>query len=444
MKLRSLKHFLVAILIAICCSNTSSAVTKIRVTKGSSDPIPFYLHRVEVEEGNFSSLPSQMRDVIIADLESSGLFEYVAPSQIEQGTASYHGEPDFAVWRYHGITAVVTAKLESDGSNGVKLAFRVWDVVSRTLIRQHEFSDKDSNWRYLAHKAADQIHFALTGDIGYFNSKIVYVSETGTLKKRIKRIAMMDQDGANHRFLTQGNYLVLTPRFSPSMNKIVYLSYANRNKPRLYMRDLRTGKEFLVGEFPGMTFTPRFSPDGEKMLMSMAYRGNTNIYEMDLKTMKTRRITSGPAIETSPSYSPDGKEIVFVSDVTGRPQLYIMSTKGGEARRISFGKGIYSTPSWSPRGDYIAFTKHGFDGSFYIGLMRPDGSGERLITRGYMVENPSWSPNGRRIIYTRQEPASRNGQVKSRLHSIDLTGLHETEIPTPLEASDAFWSPLIQ
>jgi len=298
-----------------------------------------------------------------------------------------------------------------------------------------------SNWRRVAHIVADAIYERITGEQGYFDTRIVYISETGPLERRIKRLSIMDQDGANHRFLSDGNTLVLTPRFSPTQQEITYLAYFN-DQPRVYLFNIDTGEQEVLGDFPGMTFAPRFSPDGNQVIMSLAENGNSDIHVMDLRTRRVRRLTKHPAIDTAPSFSPDGRKIVFESDRGGSQQLYVMNADGSNQHRISFKSGgRYGTPVWSPRGDLIAFTKIQ-SGLFHIGVMRPDGSGERLLTRAFLVESPTWSPNGRVLMYFKQEKTDDKGRGRnSRLYSIDLTGQNEREIITPVEASDPAWSP---
>jgi TolB protein len=304
------------------------------------------------------------------------------------------------------------------------------------------YTTTPQNWRRIAHIVADAVYKRITGEDGYFDTRIVYISESGPGDKRIKRLAIMDQDGANHRYLTDGKNLVLTPRFSPTTQEITYLSYA-RGTPRVYLFNIDTGQQEVLGDFPGMTFAPRFSPDGNKVIMSLAVNGASQIYALDLRTRKATQITSTDSIDTSPCYSPDASKIVFNSDRGGTQQLYVMSADGSDIHRISFGSGRYGTPVWSPRGDLIAFTK--FDSSqFYIGVMRPDGSGERLLTQAFLVEAPTWSPNGRVLIYFSQQPTDSKGKGgQTRLHSIDLTGYNEREVVTPQDGSDPAWSPLI-
>jgi len=295
-----------------------------------------------------------------------------------------------------------------------------------------------SNWRRIAHLISDDIYQRMTGEQGYFDSRIVYIAETGSMRQKTKRLAIMDLDGANHKYLTSGQELVLTPRFSPNEQMITYLSYKN-GKPRVYLYNLQTGRQTILGDFPGMTFAPRFSPDGKNVIMSMAKGGNSDIYELNLKTNRARRITRNSGIDTSPTYSPNGSKIVFESDRGGSQQLYIMETHGDSARRISFGKGRYANPVWSPRGDLIAFTKM-LKGKFYIGVMKPDGSGERLITTAYHVEGPTWAPNGRYLSYFKEVPQGKRRIAK--LYAIDLTGYNEWQLKTPHDGSDPAWSPL--
>jgi TolB protein len=305
-----------------------------------------------------------------------------------------------------------------------------------------QFVTSPSNWRRMGHLISDAIYKTLTGEDGYFDTRIVYIAESGPANQRVKRLAIMDQDGANHNFLSDGRNLVLTPRFSPTAQEITYMSYVG-GTPRVLLFNIDTGQQETLGEFPGMTFAPRFSPDGNRVVMSMAENGNTDIYTMDLRTRRRERLTNNAAIDTSPSFSPDGRRIVFNSDRGGSQQLYVMASDGGEARRISFGDGRYATPVWSPRGDLVAFTKMA-GGRFQIGVMRPDGGGERILTDGFLVEGPTWAPNGRVLMYFRQQPSDRSGRSSSKLHSIDLTGYNDRESVTPMDGSDPAWSPLKQ
>jgi TolB protein len=298
-----------------------------------------------------------------------------------------------------------------------------------------------NNWRRVAHIIADAIYKRITGEEGYFDSRIVYVAETGPHTMRIKRLAIMDQDGANHKYLTDGSALVLTPRFSPTRQEITYLSYFN-DTPRVYLFDINTGRQEMLGAFKGMTFAPRFSPDGNSVIMSYAKDGDSDIWIMDLRTRRARQVTRDPAIDTSPSFSPDGRQITFNSDRGGTQQLYVMDADGRNVRRISFGQGRYATPVWSPRGDLIAFTKF-YGGRFFTGVMRPDGTGERLLTESFLDEAPTWSPNGRVLIFFRQtRTTSSGGGGVTRIYSVDLTGYNLRQVKTPTDASDPAWSPL--
>jgi len=315
----------------------------------------------------------------------------------------------------------------------------LWDVVAEEQMAGLQFFTTPENWRRIGHLVADAIYERLTGETGYFDTRIVYVSESGAKNNRVKKLAIMDQDGFAQSELTRGNALALTPRFSPTAQEITYLSYY-RNKPRVYLLNIETGQQEVVGDFPGMTFAPRFSPDGQKIIMSLERNGNSNIYTMDLRTRETRRLTSSLAIDTAPCYAPDGGQVVFESDRMGSQQLYVMEADGSNVRRISYGEGRYATPVWSPRGDLIAFTKT-LNGRFLIGVMKTDGSGERILTEGYHNEGPAWSPNGRVIAFFREGRGADKGPT---LWTVDVTGYNERPISTPGWASDPAWSPLIR
>jgi TolB protein len=349
--------------------------------------------------------------------------------------------PRFGDWRQINAEALVNGTVERQPDGRLNVTFRLWDVFAEVQMTGFVYRSPPEKWRRVAHKISDEIYRRLTGESGYFDTRIVYVAESGPAQERIKRLAMMDQDGANHRFLTDGRNLVLTPRFSPTAQEITYLSYT-RGKPRVYILNIDTRQQEELGDFPNMTFAPRFSPDGNQIIMSLATDGNSDIYVMDLRTRDVRRLTSNPAIDTSPSFSPNGRRVAFNSDRGGTQQIYVMDSDGGKARRISFSKGRYATPVWSPRSDLLAFTKI-LKGKFYIGVMRPDGSGERLLAEGFLVEGPTWAPNGRVLMFFRQTAGRGSDLGAIKLYSIDLTGYNEREVVTPIDASDPAWSPLI-
>jgi TolB protein len=384
----------------------------------------------------------QITQVLAADLERSGLFQPVDAKAFIDKDGATRVPPRFSDWRVINAQALVTGSVDVQPDGRLQVEFRLWDVFAEQQLTGLRYTTTKQNWRRIAHIVADAIYKRITGEDGYFDTRIVYISESGPMNRRIKRLAIMDQDGANNHFLTDGRALVLTPRFSPTAQEITYLSYAG-NRPRVYLFNIDTGQQEVLGDFPGMTFAPRFSPDGKKVIMSLAVGAATEIYSLDLQTRKAVRITDTPAIDTSPCYSPDGTQIAFNSDRGGSQQLYVMNADGSNIHRISFGSGRYATPVWSPRGDLIAFTKID-GGEFYIGVMHPDGSGERLLTKAFLVEGPTWAPNGRVLMYFRQAPSDSKGQGgSSRLYTIDLTGYNEREVITPQDASDPAWSPLI-
>ncbi len=419
-----------------------SAELRIDITRGTAEPIPIAIAKFSGELENESRFGADIAGVVSADLERSGLFSSIDSKAFIQTNAALDALPRFGDWRVISAQALVQGRVQLVEDGRLKVEFRLWDVFAERQMEGLAYFTIPSNWRRVGHIIADAIYKRITGEEGYFDTRIVYIAESGLQNNRRKRLAIMDQDGENHRFLTSGNELVLTPRFSPTVQEITYLSYYG-NVPRVYIFNIDTGRQEVIGDFPGMTFAPRFSPDGKKIIMSMSTNGNSEIYTMDLSSREVRRLTNNSAIDTSPSYDPTDGRIVFNSDRGGSQQLYIMDSDGGNVRRISYGKGRYATPVWSPRGDLIAFTKM-YKKRFYIGVIKPDGSGERLLVEDFLVEGPTWSPNGRVLMFFRQKPSTSDGRGgETKLYSVDLTGNNEREIITPEDASDPAWSPLI-
>ena len=418
------------------------AELRIDITQGSVKPMPIAVADMSGKSAVEKKFGRDIARVIATDLERSGLFKSIDRKAFIQTTDALQSLPRFGDWRVISAQALVQGRAELVPDGRLRVEFRLWDVYAETQMVGLAYFTIPDNWRRVAHIISDAIYKRITGETGYFDTRIVYIAESGPADKRKKRLAIMDQDGANHRFLTDGSSLVLTPRFSPELQEITYLSYFG-NLPRVYIFNIDTGRQEILGDFPGMTFAPRFSPDGKKVVISMAKGGNSDIYTMDLRTRKVSQLTFHSAIDTSGSFSPDGVNIVFNSDRGGTQQIYVMTENGKSVRRISYGKGRYATPVWSPRGDLIAFTKM-HKGRFFIGVMRPDGSGERLLDEDFLVESPTWSPNGRVLMFFRQSKSAPDGKGgQSRLFSVDLTGHNLREIITPMGASDPAWSPLI-
>ncbi len=415
------------------------AALDIDITRGYVEPLPIAVTDFYGENTRTRDVGGDIAKVIAANLQRSGLFKPIEKGAFIQDPASLQAGPRFADWRLINAQALVTGAAEAQADGRLRVAFRLWDVFGEQQMTGLAYFTMPGNWRRVAHIISDAIYKRLTGEDGYFDTRIVYVSESGPQNRRVKRLAIMDQDGANHRFLTDGSNLVLTPRFSPTEQEITYVSYSGR-VPRVYLFNLNTGQQEVLGHFPGMTFAPRFSPDGNKVIMALEKDGNSDVYIMDLRTRERQRLTRSSAIDISASFSPEGDRVVFNSDRSGGLELYTMNADGSNVQRISFGEGRYATPVWSPRGDLIAFTRQ-HNGTFFIGVMHPDGSGERMLTDGYRVEGPTWAPNGRVLSFFRRTRADSQGRYASRIYTIDLTGYNEREVVTPQDASDPAWSP---
>ncbi len=443
-----MKKIILLLFIYLNSFSLSNALIKVDITRGNLDPLPIAVSPLYVEptSENIENIDTKKLGVNISaiietNFKSTGLFNPLKKEAFVQKPDIAHLKPRFEDWRLIKAQALVTGKL-SVKNNKLKVEFRLWDLTASKEMIALSFTTTPSNWRRVAHIISDKIYERLTGEAGYFDTRIIYVAESGPKNQRVKKLAIMDQDGAKTKYLTLGNELVLTPRFNPSNQMVTYLSYF-RNLPRVYLLDIETGKQEVVGNFPGMTFAPRFSPDGKKIIMSFAKDGNSDIFTMDLETRVVERITEHSSIDTSPSYSPDGKYICFNSDRSGLQQIYVMKSDGSNVKRITFGNGIYGTPVWSPRGDLIAFTKVR-KGRFYIGVMRSDGTGERLLTENFYQEAPSWSPNGRVLVFYRETKSGPQGKgFTAKLWSIDITGYNERKIKTETDASDPSWSSLL-
>lgn len=417
----------------------AQAALHIDITQGNTEPMPIAITDFLGAPGQEASAGSDIAGVVTNDLERSGLFRPLSKASFIEKLTDINVPPRFGDWRVINSQALVTGQVKMESDGRLRVEFRLWDVYGEQQLTGLQFFTTPDNWRRVAHLVADAIYERLTGEKGYFDTRVVYVSESGPKNRRVKRLSIMDQDGYNPHALTNGAELVLTPRFSPNSQEITYLSYHNNN-PRVYLLDIETGQQEVVGDFKGMTFAPRFSPDGQKVIMSLQRGGNSNIYTMDLRSRQVTRLTSTAAIDTAPSYSPDGTKITFESDRGGSQQIYVMNADGSNQHRISFGQGRYATPVWSPRGDLIAFTKM-VSGQFVIGVMKSDGSGDRVLTEGYHNEGPTWAPNGRVLMFFRETRGAQGGPA---LWSVDLTGRNERPVSTPTFASDPAWSPRIQ
>lgn len=436
--------------ILLLFSLNSYALETINIEHGKADPTPIAVNNFDADSANDNAVGHEIVKVISNDLKLSGLFRPISSASFIEEKIGISYKPLFAAWRQINASLLLNGEVKKLENGKLKISFILWDTLLEKQLAGEILELPENLWRRAAHKIADKIYEKITGDSGYFDTKIIYIAESGTGLKKVKRIALMDYDGANNKYLTDGKSLVLTPRFSGSTDKIFYVSYAAKRRALVYEKDLRTGKESIVGDFAGISFAPRFSPNGKKAVMSIAKNGSTHIYEIDLATKRLHKLTDGFGINTSPSYSPDGSKIVFNSDRNGVPQLYIMNSDGSNPQRISFGGGSYTAPSWSPKGDHIAFTKiiRGPEGkTFNIGVMKPypqdDENSERVIARGYLVESPCWSPNGRVIMFAKGWPSSSKSSGKNRIYAIDLTGHNEREIKTPGDASDPEWSNLL-
>ena len=427
---------LTRLILALCLAlggmaltTTARAEIEVDVNKGDVKPLPIAIPAFGGDRG------VEISQVISSNLERSGLFAPLDPKSFTEQNLEVGVQPQFPLWKAINAQALVNGQVTVDGGR-LRVDFRLWDVFSQQQLLGLQFTSTPENWRRIAHKISDAVYERLTGEKGYFDTRVVFVAESGGRLNRTKTLAIMDQDGANPSYLTDGKAIIMSPRFSSNSQEITFMSLRPEGSS-IYLFNLETARRESLGEFPGMVFAPRFSPDGRKVAFAVERSGNSDIYLMDLQSRKAQRLTSDPAIDTSPSFSPDGGRLVFNSDRGGAPQLYVMSSDGSGAARISFGSGRYTSPVWSPAGDFIAFTKQ-TGNTFHIGVMRPDGSDERLLTTSYLDDSPTWAPNGRVLMFSRETPGG-----PSRLWTVDVTGRILRPAPYPGSGSDPAWSPLL-
>ena len=420
-------------------AQTLNETLELQINEGVIEPLPIAIPNFIVENNGAVTNSQNITDLIIANLEGTGLFRVVTQESHIGRITNINSPVQYSDWKAINVDILLAGSVKMDLDGSILVTFHLHDVFGQTPIGQgitYRLRRPDE-WRRASHKISDQVYKRITGESGYFDTSVAFVSETGDKVNREKRITIMDYDGANVRYLTRGNSIVIAPRFSPDGNSVIYTSYLS-GKPAVVLQNIVSGEQTEVINTSDMTFSPRFSYDGERVVLSRDQRGNVDIYQIQLSSGEQSRLTSSRAIDTSPSYSPDGRNIVFESDRSGSPQIYVMNLRDRNPKRISFGNGTYGTPVWSPQGDYIAFTKK-LGNRFHIGVMRTDGSEERLLSASFLDEGPSWAPNGRVLMFFRETPGEKGGPM---LYSVDLTGRNLKQITTPSFASDPSWSPL--
>ncbi len=430
----TLRHLLFALCALIMGSaalpGVAAAQIEVDINQGNLKPVPIAIPAFSGGRGG------DIAGVISANLEQSGLFAPVNPAAFPERNLDIAIQPNFEAWKTIDTQVLVNGQVTTEGDGRLRVDFRLWDIGSGTQLLGLQFTSTPENWRRVAHKISDQVYQRLTGESGYFDTRVVFIAESGARGKRVKRLSIMDQDGANNSYLTDGSYIVMTPRFSANSQEITYMALRPTGSS-IYLFNISTGRQETLGRFPGMVFAPRFSPNGDRVVFSVEKNGNSDLYLMDLRSRSQTRLTSDPGIDTSGSFSPNGGQIVFNSDRGGSPQLYVMNADGSGVRRISRGGGRYTTPVWSPKGDFIAFTKQA-GGVFHIGVMKPDGSDERILTTSYLDEGPTWAPNGRVLMFFREGRGT-----EPRLWNVDITGRILRPAPYRGSGSDPAWSPLL-
>ena len=425
---------LLSVLLLGLCGSPSYAAVDVDINQGNIQPVPVAIPDFSGADAKAQKTGADIAKVISGNLESSGYFKPLSATIFPENSIDINVLPKFADWKAVSTQYLINGQVSQDADGRLRVDFRLWSIFNEKQLLGLQFTATPDNWRRIAHKISDEVYRQLTGEAGYFDTRIVFVADTGGRTKHVSRLAIMDQDGANPSYLTDGAFIAMSPRFSSDTQEITYAAL-RPDSVRIYLFNIETGRQEVVSQGGGMMFAPRFSPDGSRVAYSMEHNGNVDLYVKDLRSGQVRRLTTDPAIDTSPSFSPDSAQITFNSDRGGSPQIYVMSADGTNVHRISFGAGRYTTPVWSPKGDLIAFTKQ-IGGQFHICVMKPDGTGERILTTSYLDEGPTWAPNGRVIMFSREE---RGGPP--HLWTVDVTGRVERRTPYAGPATDPAWSP---
>ncbi len=435
-----LKKILALFVMAVMLAMPAHAELKVDIIAGAAEPIPIAVQKFELGGTASAKDAALIRDVVESDLKSTGLFRIVSHDALPE-YVHMNELPTFELWNAIKAQVLVQAKLSSESGNKYRLECYVGDINGKEQIEAQSLVASTSSVRRLAHIMADAIYERLTGEIGYFDTQIVFIAETGPVGKRVKRMAIMDQDGYGLRYMSDKDSFVMSPHFSPNMQTVVFLSYYN-DDPMVWTLDLDTGEQRRLGQFGGMTFAPRFSPDGSKIALSLVKNGISHIYEYDIAVKSLRQLTFGNSLNTSPAYSPDGTKMAFNSDRSGRQQIHVMDLDTLEETRLTYGVGKYATPAWSPDGQFIAFTKMA-DDTFYIGIMDPRGRNEKILAGGWYMEAPSWAPGSRRLVYYETEKAMDDIERISHIRSVDITGqnVYDIELPEGVNGVEPTWSP---
>jgi TolB protein len=379
------------------------------------------------------ALAWQATQLIEADLRQTAELLPLEPDRKDYYSYPEVTAPSFSKWRDKGAKALITGFVQTRSDGRLTVGCYIYDADKGREIGRKGFVVAPSDLRRAAHKCSGLAYQSITGAPGMFDTRMTYVAETGPTDARVKRVAVMDSDGFDHRYVTPGGTTVLTPRLSPRAARLAYVSFEG-GVPQVRIIDLDSGEQRPLLSTTAMTFAPRYSRDGSKILFSMMLGPNSDIYVVGASGGTPQRLTYSPAIDTDASFSPDGSKVVFESDRSGTQQIYVMDADGSNQRRISFSTAAYSAPEWSPDGKLIAFTWRMGD-TRRIGIMDPDGGGEKILTAGPRDEMPSWAASSRELVFQRTDPAGRPG-----IYRVSLDGSQPRRMTIPQDGSDPDWS----
>jgi Periplasmic component of the Tol biopolymer transport system len=384
--------------------------------------------------GGTLSIAWQASRLIARDLGTTAEIMALPPTQKDYYSYPEVTAPTFSKWRSKGAKILITGFVQARADQRITFGCYAYDVDKGREVARKGFVVAPDEWQRAAHKCSGLAYTAVTGAPSIFDTRIAYVAESGPAAARVKRLAIVDSDGTNHRYLSAGESMALTPRLSPDGRQIAYVSFLT-GTPHVRIRDVDGTNDRALLQPGTLSFAPRFSPDGKRIVFSMTMNGNTDIYSASIDGSAPVRLTTSPGVDTDASFAPDGNRIVFESDRSGSQQLYLMDAHDGSAqRRLTFGGAAYAAPDWSPDGNWIAFTRRD-PGGRRVGVLKRDGSGEQLLSAGPGDEGASWAASSRELVFQRSDPAG-----NSSLLRVSLDGSEPRSVVLPQGGSDPDWS----
>lgn len=384
-------------------------------------------------------IAKEIRDTVCKNLSDSGIFSIVAENNFIEQNKGSEFIPFFEAWKKINATILVNGSLTKNRKNNYTIVISIWDNILAKKILHRKITFSEKSIQKTSHIISDHIYQEIIGEKGYFDSKILYVAEKVIENKIFTRIAMMNQDGKEHKYLTNGKFISISPKISPDKENIAYVDF-RAGISKIFLRNLYSGQENLLTNMKGSIFSPRFSRNGKKILFSLAKKGATNIFKFDINTKKISVLTRNIYINTSPQFSPDDKKIIFTSNRLGTAKIYTMNEEGKNVVKITEKPGSHLEPKWSPDGKYISYINLRRKLGYYINIINTKTGEETTVVKSDVIHGYCWCPNSKYILFS-EAIGNKEEEKKTiyKLQKINIFNKHKTTINTPYSASDPIW-----